>query len=45
MCMIPMELHFLSVCFIHINFNLTPTIQVDEMYEELKEMDPKNGNI
>ena len=39
--MISKELKFLSICYFHIHVHLTTTIEVDEMYENLKEMVPK----
>ena len=41
MHMIPMELKFLSICYFHIHFDFTTTVEVEEMYEHLEEMVPK----
>ena len=41
MYMIPMELKFLSICYFHIHFYFTTTVEVEEMYENLEEMVPK----
>ena len=32
--MTSMEFQFLSVCYVHIHFHLTSTVEVSEMYEE-----------
>ena len=45
MHMIPMELTCLSICYFHIHFHLTTTIEVDEMYEHLEEMVPKVATV
>ena len=39
--MIPMELKLLSIFYFHIHFNLTTTIEVDDLYGHLEEMVPK----
>ena len=36
-----MELKFLSICYFHINFHLSTTIEVGEMYENFTDMVPK----
>ena len=43
MYMIPMELKFLSICYFHIYFHFTTTVEVEEMYEDFKEMVPKTA--
>ena len=39
--MIPMELHFIFVCYFYIHFHLISTVEVTEMYEKFEEMVPK----
>ena len=43
MYMIPMELKFLSICYLHIHFHFTTTVEVEEMYDNLEEMVPKTA--
>ena len=38
--MIPMDLQFLSICYFHIHFYSTPTVE-DEMFGKFEEMAPK----
>ena len=40
MYMIPIELKFLFICYLHIHFDFTTTDEVDETYENLEEMVP-----
>ena len=39
--MIPMELEFLSICYFYIHFHLTPTMEVNKMYEIWKKWPPE----
>ena len=39
--MIPMKLQFVFVCYFHSHFNLTSSVEVNEMYDKFKEIDPK----
>ena len=41
MYLVPMELHFLSICYFHIHFHLTPTVEVNEIHEKLEETVPQ----
>ena len=38
MYMVPMEFKFLSIYYFSIHFHLIPTIEFNEMYENLEEM-------